>query len=364
MGTFAVRVKRIQEIMKSQGTDYLVLAPSSQMFYLTGLKTTADERFQGFLVPAEGTPILVLPKMYQEAAMHLAEKNFDLLTWGDGLDPVSLLLPVINKECRRVAIDERMWAGHFLALRTAFPDCAFFGASVLMGQVRVIKDAAEMALLEQAGARADQVMGEVMKELRPGLAEKEVAFFIESRLRAYGAEDLSFKPIVASGANGASPHHHTGDRKLSAGDLVILDFGGVFQGYCSDITRTFCLGKPSEEIKRVYRAVQEANEAGFAAAREGTACEKVDQAARDVIARAGYGPYFIHRTGHGIGLDCHEDPYLVSGNEEKLARGMTFSIEPGIYLPGQFGVRIEDIAGISPAGPVRFNHFSRELIEV
>lgn len=364
MVDFIARIKKIQAIMKRQGTDYMVLAPSSHLFYLTGLKTTADERLQVFLVPAEGTPVMILPEMYREMATNLGEKSFDLLTWADGLDPVDLLLPLINKPSGIVAIDERMWAGHFLSIRRAFSGYEFMGASALMRQVRMIKDQNEMSLLEKAGGLTDLVMGEVPKVLRPGISEKELAFFVENKLKEYGADEVSFKPIIASGPNTSSPHHNTGERKLMLGDLVVLDFGGLFQGYCSDMTRTFSIGKASEEVKKIYNAVKEANEAGFQAVQAGITCEKVDEAARNAISRAGYGQYFVHRTGHGIGLDVHEDPFLVAGNLETLKIGMTFSIEPGIYLPQQFGVRIEDIVGLTEKGPVRFNNFSRELIEV
>ena len=364
MAEFKTRIKKIQAIMKDQRTDFMVLAPSSNLFYLTGLKTTADERLQVFLVPAEGTPVMILPEMYREVAGNLGRESFDLLTWADGTDPVDLLVPLINQHSGTVAIDERMWAGHFLNLRKAFLGYEFVGASGLMRHVRMIKDQKEMELLERAGGLTDKVMGEVLKELKPGISEKELAYFIESKLKDYGAEELSFKPIIASGPNTASPHHNTGDRKIVFGDLVVLDFGGLFQGYCSDMTRTFSVGKASEDVKKIYKAVKEANEAGFQAAQAGISCEKVDEAARNAISRAGYAEYFVHRTGHGIGLDIHEDPFLVFGNQERLKIGMTFSIEPGIYLPGQYGVRIEDIVGLSEKGPVRFNNFSRGLIEV
>lgn len=358
------RVKKIQAIMRHQRTDYMVLAPSSHLLYLTGLKTTADERLQVCLVPAEGTPVMILPEMYQEVATNLGEKSFNLLIWADGSNPVDLLLPLINKPSGIVAIDERMWAGHFLSIRKAFLGFEFIGASDIMRQVRMIKDQNEMSLLEKAGGITDKVMEDVLKVLKPGISEKELAFYVESKLKEYGADELSFKPIIASGPNTSSPHHNTGDRKLMISDLVVLDFGGLFQGYCSDMTRTFSIGKASEEVKEIYNAVKEANEAGFQAVQEGITCEKVDEAARKAISRVGYGQYFVHRTGHGIGLDVHEDPFLVSGNLETLKIGMTFSIEPGIYLPKQFGVRIEDIVALTEKGPVRFNNFSRDLIEV
>jgi len=361
---FVARIKKIQELMREQSTDYLVLAPSSNLFYLTGLKTTADERLQAFLVPAEGKPVMILPEMYREVAENLGKNSFELLTWADGTDPVDLLLPLVNKHSAIAAIDEKMWAGHFLSVRKAFPGYEFIGASALIRQVRMIKDQNEMSLLEKAGRLTDKVMGEVLMVIQPGISEKELAFFVESKLKEYGADELSFKPIIASGPNTSSPHHNTSERKLMLGDLVVLDFGGLFQGYCSDMTRTFSLGKASEDVKKIYNAVREANEAGFHAVQDGVSCEKVDEAARNVISRAGYAEYFVHRTGHGIGLDIHEDPFIVFGNQETLKTGMTFSIEPGIYLPGQYGVRIEDIVGLTEKGPVRFNNFSRELIEV
>ncbi|EHQ90816.1 M24 family metallopeptidase [Desulfosporosinus youngiae] len=363
MNVFKERIKRIQAIMKSQSTDYLVVAPSANFFYLTGLRTTADERLQAYLVPAEGKPVMVLPEMYREAAEDVEENSFELLTWSDGTDPVDLLLPLIKGHSALAAIDERMWAGHFLQVRKAFSGFEFTGAAKIMRQVRMIKDHNEMSLLEMAGRLTDKVMAEVLKVIKPDISEKELAFFVEGKLKEYGAEELSFKPIVASGPNTSSPHHHTSERRLIPGDLVVLDFGGLFQGYCSDMTRTFSVGKASAEIKKIYQAVKDANEAGFQAVCAGISCEKVDEAVRDTISRAGYGQYFIHRTGHGIGLDIHEDPFIVSGNQETLQTGMTFSIEPGIYIPGQYGVRIEDIVGLSENGPIRFNNFPRELIE-
>lgn len=364
MADYNLRIKKVQEIMKEAGTDYLVLAPSANLLYLTGLKTTADERLQIFLLPAAGTPVMILPEMYREMAGQLGIEPFVLKTWTDGTDPVDLLRPLILHSSGNVAVDERMWAGHFLAIRKAFSGFEYLGAAALMRQVRVRKDEDELRSLERAGGLTDQVMNQVLKIIKPGISERELAFFVESKLKENGAEDLSFKPIIASGPHTSSPHHNTGERKLVPGDLVTLDIGGLFNGYCSDMTRTFFLGKAPDEVKKIYNLVREANEAGFQAVREGIACEKVDEAARRVIAEGGYGEYFVHRTGHGIGMDIHEEPYIVSGNQEILRPGMTFSIEPGIYLPGRYGVRIEDIVGLSPQGAVRFNNFPRQLIEV
>lgn len=364
MDAYQDRVRKAQQVMEKKGIDYLVVAPSANMYYLTGLRPVADERLQIVLVPDEGLPIAILSAMYRETALMETGGKIGLLTYPDGSDPVTLVQSVVAKRQGQAAIDERMWAGHFLNLMKAFPGFSFTPMATVLKQVRMRKDVTELNLLRQSGEMADWVMGEILSEIKPGITEKRLSLSIENKLKEFGAEDLSFRPIIAFGPNGASPHHQTGDRKLAKGELVTLDFGGVRQGYCSDITRTFCLGKASPEMKKIYQTVKDAYEAGFHVARLGVTCAGVDQAAREVISKAGVGEFFIHRTGHGIGLDCHEEPYLVTGNEQPLEEGMSFSIEPGIYIPGKFGVRIEDVVAVTAQGPLRFNIFPRELIEL
>lgn len=363
MSVFSERVKRVRQIMAEKDIDYLVLAPSANMLYLTGLKTVADERFQAVLLPKDGKLTLILPEMYRDT-VDGAPGNFALLTWSDHQDPLELIRKVVQKKDCRVAVDERMWAVHLLIILKAFSGADFVEAGKVMGEVRVLKEKNELDLMERSGRLVDRVMEDVVKEIKEGVTEKELSLFIENRIKALGADGIAFKPIIASGLNGALPHHNTGNRKLKEGDFVTLDFGAVLEGYCSDITRTFHLGRASEEDKEVYRAVREANEAAFNSVEEGVLCCDVDRTARAVIERAGYGKYFIHRTGHGIGLDYHEEPYIVEGNERPLRRGMAFSIEPGIYLPGKLGVRIEDIVAITEEGPRRFNNYPRDLIEI
>lgn len=363
MDVFTQRVARVQQLMGQKNIDYLVLAPTPNMFYFTGLKTVADERLQAVVLPSEGPFTLVLPKMYKDTAAN-ACGNYRLLTWSDHQDPVEMVRSAVNAKEGRVAVDEKMWAGHFLSIMRAFPGFKFSPAAEVIREVRVVKDEKELALLEQSSKLVDRVMEDVLGEIKEGITEKQLAIFIEKRIKELGAEDIAFKPIVASGPNGSLPHHNTGERKLEAGDFVTLDFGAVLEGYCSDITRTVHLGKATYKEREVYKVVQEANEVGFKAAREGVACQEVDRAARGVIARAGYGEHFIHRTGHGIGLDYHEAPYLVEGNALPLRQGMVFSVEPGIYLPGRLGVRIEDIVVVTEYGPRSFNNFPRELIEI
>lgn len=364
MDIYQNRVRKTQQVMKKKGIDYLVLAPSASMYYLTGLRPVADERLQIVLVPDEGQPIAILSAMYQETALVETGGQMRLLTYPDGSDPMTLVQSVVAKGQGQAAIDERMWAGHFLNVMKAFQGFSYTSMATVLKQVRMQKDITELDLLRKSAELADRVMGEILSEIKLGITEKRLALVVENKLKEFGAEDLSFRPIIAFGSNGASPHHQTGDRKLANGELVTLDFGGVLHGYCSDITRTFCLGKASPEIKKVYQTVKDANEAGFLAARLGVTCAAVDQAARGVISAAGFSEFFIHRTGHGIGLDCHEEPYLVAGNEQPLKEGMSFSIEPGIYIPGKFGVRIEDIVAATAQGPWRLNTFDRELIEL
>jgi len=358
---FLRRVERVRQLMQEQEIDCLLLAPTTNMFYLTGLRTVPDERLQLAVLPVDGPLTLVLPEMYRETAANLPVE-FTLLTWPDHQDAVALMRPALSVLPGRVAIDDKMWTGHYFRLRRAFPGAEFVAAQDLLDQVRACKDEWELSLLEQSGELADQVMGETVRAIREGISEIALVTLIEKSIKDLGGEDLAFRPIVASGPNAARPHHRSGRRVLQQGDLVILDFGGVVSGYCSDITRTFCLGKAAEDVQEIYRVVQAANEAGFRAAGEGVACQEVDRAARQVIASRGFGQYFNHRTGHGIGLDGHEAPYILEGNPAPLRQGMVFSVEPGIYLPGRLGVRIEDVVAITGEGPRRFNDFPRELL--
>ena len=359
------RIRKVQGVMKGEGYSCLVLGPSSNMYYFTGLKTSPDERLQVVMIPAEGEPAAILPEMYKAKAEEQIGGSFPLLTWADQQDPAELVKKTAQKlDSGPVAVDDTLWASHLLQIMPTFPGAAFHPASRVVDNLRMFKDEDEIALMGQAQAAADRVLERVGKEIRPGMREMDLAFFIETAFREEGCDDISFKPIIASGPNSASPHHQTGDREFQPGDMIVVDCGGRFKGYCSDVTRTFCLGKADEEIKAIYRAVWEANERAFQRIAEGCSGEEADRAARQVITEAGYGHYFIHRTGHGIGLDVHEAPYLVEGNGEPLLPGMVFSVEPGIYLPGKFGVRIEDIAAVTGEGPIWLSHFPKELKEL
>lgn len=364
MEQYEKRTALIQEKMRRDGIDYLLLAPSANMYYFSGMRTSQDERLQLLVIPAAGAPFAVFPEMYRQKALSVLGSDFPLYTWDDRQDPQSILKSIVaGQKAEKVAVDDTLWSLHLVNVMDVFPGCRFSPASGLVDALRRYKDENEIKLMAKAGAIADRVMEDVRQTIKPGMSEKELALFIENRFKEL-ADDISFKPIVASGPNGASPHHVPGERTFQEGDMIVVDCGGMVEGYCSDITRTFCLGKADDEQKKVYGAVKNANQAAFEAVDAGCSGEEADAAARSVISAAGYDRYFIHRTGHGIGLEVHETPYLVQGNSEKLTVGNAFSIEPGIYLPGRFGVRIEDIVVITEKGALRLNNFTRDLVEL
>jgi Xaa-Pro aminopeptidase len=337
-----------------------LLFPSVDMAYLSGFTDEPMERVLFLIVPWEGEPIFVAPEMYDEQIRDASWVE-DIRTWGDGDDPYALV-ETVAAECgftgERLLVDDRMWALFTTELRDRFPDATFGLASEAVGPLRLRKDDAELAALRSAGAVADAASAAIRSLGRDavGLTERELAGRIETELDSHGGDGVSFEPIVASGPNGAKPHHRHGDREIQAGDPVVLDFGTRVDGYPSDQTRTVVFdGTPPEAFERVHQIVREALEAGVDAVEPGVSAHEVDAAARQVIEAAGYGEQFIHRTGHGLGLEVHEPPYIVEGNDQPLEPGMVFSVEPGVYLDGEFGVRIEDIVAVTDDGSERLN---------
>jgi D-alanyl-D-alanine dipeptidase len=260
----------------------------------------------------------------------------------------------------RIAAGDRMWAAQLLGLQRAVPGASFEAASPVIGKLRSVKDADELDVLRRAGAAADEVFRQICGLAFQGRSERQIATDIAELLVTSGHDRADFT-IVASGPNAASPHHDAGERSIGAGDAVLLDFGGELSGYFSDTTRTVVVGESPPGFDEVYQIVRNAQEAGFLAVGPGVPAREIDRVSRRVISDAGYGDKFIHRTGHGIGMEVHEQPYLVEGNDSPLQPGMTFSIEPGIYLGGRFGVRIEDIVAVTDNGAERFNRSTREL---
>ncbi len=362
MQPYGMRIAAIQKQMMAQQVSHLILGPSANLFYLTGLSPMPDERLQLLVIPAQGEPALVLPELYR-TMVEEAGGGWTLYTWGDGQPPEQALQKLLAG-VTKAAVDEQLWAMHLLQLLPFLQNAQLVEASQVVGEVRMHKDSQELQLLKKAAELADAVVPWVIPQLHEGITEKQVAFLIERCMREAGAEGISFRPVVGFGPGSADPHHTASDLPLQKGQMVVMDFGCKWKGYCSDMTRTICFGKATPEMRQVYEIVLAANRAGFAAAKAGTPCEQVDAAARKVITDAGYGEYFIHRTGHGLGLDDHEETYIVAGNRRPLEEGLVFSIEPGIYLPGRFGVRIEDIAAMTPEGVWCLNECPRELIEV
>lgn len=344
----AARRARAAAACRAQGLAVLLVSPGSDLAYLSGYRILTTERLTCLVLGADGRAVLVVPQL-ESARAAAAAPDLEQHAWAETQDPVALVRDLVRGP-GEVAVADQMWATFVLRLQAALPGRAFRPASVVTRSLRVRKDDGETLALREASAAADRAYPRVLATEFAGRRERDVAADLAAALRTEGHDDVSFT-IVAAGPNGASPHHQTGDRRMADGDVVVLDFGGTRDGYCSDISRTVHVGPGVDaEVQRVHDAVLRAQEAGYRAARAGARAERVDAAARRIIADAGYGERFIHRTGHGIGLDGHEHPYLVAGNTETLEPGMAFSIEPGIYLPGRFGVRIEDIAILDRSG--------------
>ncbi|MGH2378715.1 MAG: M24 family metallopeptidase [Candidatus Limnocylindria bacterium] len=345
---FRDRRARAAAAARARGIGAALFSPGSDLAYLSGHRIHASERLTCLVLTAEAEATLVVPRLEAPRA-RAAAPGVPVREWDETEDPVGLVARLAGGR-GGLALDDRMWAAFVLRLQAAMPDRGFEPASALTAPLRARKDEAEVAALRAVSEAADRAFADLRARPFAGRSEREVAGDVAELLRAEGHAEVSFT-IVASGPNGASPHHDTGERVIAEGDAVVLDFGGVRDCYCSDITRTVHAGAAVDaDVRRVHDVVLRAQEAGYRAAREGTPCSAVDAAARSVIDEAGYREYFVHRLGHGIGLDGHEHPYLVSGNDAPLEPGMAFSIEPGVYLPGRFGVRIEDVAVLSPAG--------------
>jgi Xaa-Pro aminopeptidase len=363
---FAGRLSRVQEAMGQAGVDALLLSLGADLPWVTGYVAMPLERLTMLVVPAAGRggATLVVPEL-EAPRVTPVPGVFALRPWGETEDPISLVTALVDKcagSSPMLAISDRAWATFVLRLQAALPGSTWRPASEVTASLRAVKDDAEVEALVQASAAADRVAAALLRgEIAlVGRSEREVSIEITHRLLAEGHEKVNFA-IVASGPNSASPHHEPGERTIGAGEPVVCDFGGTLAGYCSDITRTVFTGRPPRELARIYEVVAEAQARGVMSAQVGQQCSAVDEAARRVITEAGYGEYFVHRTGHGIGLEEHEDPYIVAGNGGPLVAGHAFSIEPGVYVPGRYGVRIEDIVVATPSGPRALNRADHAL---
>lgn len=360
----AGRLARASDAAAAAGVGALLVTPSADLVYLTGYDPPPLERLTVLVVRPGGPPVLLVPELERpRAAVSPAGTLLDIDAWSDGSDPYERVRALAPGASGPLAVAARMLASHLMGLQAALPATDFVPATGVLSGLRARKDPGEITLLSRAARGADEAFRRLIREPLGGRTEREVAAALAGHLVEAGHESVGFT-IVASGPNGASPHHEPGDRGVRMRDAVVLDFGGRVGGYCSDITRTVSVGEAPEEAAEVHEIVRQAQQAAFETVAAGTAAQDVDRAARAVIEEAGFGPAFIHRTGHGIGLEEHEHPYLVEGNDEPLEVGNCFSIEPGIYLEGRFGVRIEDIVAITEDGVVRLNHAGREFVQV
>jgi Xaa-Pro aminopeptidase len=360
----ADRLDRAAAAAQDAGLDALLLTPGPDLRYVVGYDAHQLERLTCLAIPASRPPFLVVPNLELPAALAspAGDLGLDIIGWDETDDPYALVAARLGP-VGSVGLSDRMWAMMTLRLRSALPGAEQALASVALRALRIRKSAAEITALREAGEAIDRVHARVPGWLEPGRTEREVAADICDAIVAEGHARADFA-IVASGPNAASPHHGAGDRVLAPGDVVVVDIGGTMpSGYCSDCTRTYALGEAPAEFLAYYQVLLDAQKAACAAVRPGITAEAVDAAAREPIAAAGYGEHFIHRTGHGIGLEVHEDPYIVAGNTELIEPGMAFSIEPGIY-PGAHGARIEDIVVCGEQGVDRLNTGSRDLVVV
>jgi len=356
----ADRIARLQKELHAKKVDVMILGPSADLFYLTGFDAHLSERLNLLVVPSTGRPTLIVPVL-ESPLIGESRKLAITRSWADHEDAFSLAASVIGDvHGKRIAVGNQLWSTFLLRIREKLGNATWIEAGPVMRGLRMVKDDAEIALMTEVSRLTDEAWEEFI-EGPPisGLSERDALKRLTELTAKRGI--TSIWGICASGPHAASPHHATGGRLIAEGDAVIFDWGGKLEGYQSDVTRTVFIGHPSEEFRTVYDIVLRANQATLEAVRPGVPLEGLDRAARKLIVDAGYGEAFIHRVGHGLGLEVHEEPYLVEGNDLPLAAGMVFSDEPGIYLEGKFGVRIEDTVLCRPDGGVRLNNATRDL---
>jgi len=359
------RINRAAAAAAERGVEALLITPSPDYAYLLGYQAPAMERLTCLVVPADGVPTLVLPRLEEPLARHelgeLAD-DVELIAWDEAEDPIQVVKARLGTALR-VALQDQMWARFALRLHAALDPAQLVEAGPTMSALRAVKSPEEVERLRAAAAAADEAMTAISRERLSGRTEAAVSARIRELLLEAGHETAGFA-IVASGPNSASPHHTAGERVIEGGDAIVLDLGGTRAGYCSDTSRTAFVGEPPAEFAALFGVLQQAQRAACDAVRPGVPAADIDGVARGIIDDAGYGAAFIHRTGHGIGMETHEEPYLVSSNHAPLVAGHAFSVEPGIYIDGTWGARIEDIVICTESGGERLNTTSTDLVIV
>lgn len=359
--TSAPRLDRARRRMREVGVDVLAVSAGPDLVYLTGYEAMPLERLTMLVLARDGDAVLLVPRL-EVPRVDEDTPGFTVEAWDETDDPIERIAKHAGG-ARVLALGDHVFARDVLALQGSLPDARFVLASHVTSPLRIVKDEAELGALRDAATAVDEIAQDMRGWSFRGRTERAIHRQLIEQILDRGHERANFA-IVATGPNAASPHHEPGDRRIEAGDVVLCDFGGTMHGYCSDITRMYAVGDPRAEVRDAYDALLVAQEAAVRAATVGTRCSDVDAVARDSLHDAGLAARFVHRTGHGIGLEAHEDPYLVEGNDRPLEAGHAFSIEPGVYLPGRFGLRLEDIVIATPAGPQRLNHAPRDLAVV
>lgn len=366
VSNLTTRKSRLVELMKEKGVKALVLSPSMSMLYATGFNTFPGERLLLSIIDESGDIIFIVPRLYEQEVREKAV--FDrIISWDDSQDPKAILDALCSEKGytgSTVAIEDTMWFNDFEKIYQVFKHARFIKASGIVGELRKYKAADEAEKMRKSSELAEKALGKIIPMIKVGMKENNVRDLLEAEMKHNGMTNPSFESIIGSGPNSALPHYTAGDKVLNAGDSIVIDFGGIYQGYCSDMTRTLMLGKATKEYKDVYETVKEAQKRAVEAVKPGMKASEIDAAARSYITEKGYGDFFIHRTGHGIGMEVHEEPYISDISKTVLQPGMVFSIEPGIYLPGKFGVRIEDLVMVTENGVEVLNKYTKELIEI
>ncbi len=360
---YVERIAKVRSAMHAQNVDAALFSVGHDLPYLSGYEAMPLERLTMLVVPRSGQVSMVVPRLEVPRVVP-REGVFSIVSWNETDNPIAIVASLLG-DAKRIAVGDQMWARFLVELLPHVPGATFTRAVDVVGSLRMSKDSSEIAALRAAGAAADRVAAQLHAGKIPliGRTEAAVSADISSRLIAEGHDVVNFA-IVAAGENAASPHHHAGSRVIKANEIVLCDFGGTMNGYCSDITRCVFTGKVANDVAEAYAVLLESQAAGVAAGIVGNQCQDVDRAARTVTEKAGYGEYFVHRTGHGIGMEAHEDPYMVSGNTLPIAAGHAFSVEPGIYIPGKWGMRLEDIVVATVQGPDSMNVANHNLIVV
>lgn len=362
---YSARLQAAQIRARNQGIDALLITPGADLRYVTGYDATPLERLTCLVIPASSDPFILVPALEELAALAspAGKSGLPVRIYGETDDPYAFIAEHVGSKSA-IAVDDRMWASKTLAFQAAFSMSKMTLAGSVLQPLRMVKSTEEVRCLREAAHAIDWVHLQVPNFLRAGRTEREVAKDIGEAILEAGHVRIDFI-IVGSGPNGASPHHDVSDRVMQQGEAIVVDIGGTMpSGYRSDCTRMYSIGEPPDRFRTALSALTVAQHAGVLAVRPGVTCTQLDSIPRDLLAESGLAEAFIHRTGHGIGLETHEEPYLVEGNDWQVQPGMTFSVEPGVYFPGDFGARIEDIVVVTDVGVESLNQCPRELVEV